>query len=215
MNIAFTTAASPPDDADVLAVLVADGGGARPPVDPELLQRLGFKAKAGTTQVLSGTNGGLVAVAGLGPVDGLDEHTVRRAGAALARALERHPSVAVDLGDAGALDGRAAGQALGEGFALGAYSYDRFKSDPEPSKITTLTVVSSDPAMGDGLERAGRLADAVCWARDLANTPGGTLTPEELAAAAVEMAEREGLEVHVLDHDAIVEARLGGLLGVN
>ena len=57
--------------------------------------------------------------------------------------------------------------------------------------------------------------DAVCWARDLANTPGGTLTPEELAAAAVEMAEREGLEVHVLDHDAIVEARLGGLLGVN
>ena len=215
MNIAFTTAASPPDDADVLAVLVADGGAARPPVDPELLQRLGFKAKAGTTQVLSGTNGGLVAVAGLGPVDGLDEHTVRRAGAALARALERHPSVAVDLGDAGALDGRAAGQALGEGFALGAYSYDRFKSDPEPSKITTVTVVSSDPAMGDGLERAGRLADAVCWARDLANTPGGTLTPEELAAAAVEMAEREGLEVHVLDHDAIVEARLGGLLGVN
>src|SRR5207342_3669222 len=33
--------------------------------------------------------------------------------------------------------------------------------------------------------------------------------------AAVEIAEREGLQITVLDHDEIVEAGLGGLLGVN
>lgn len=215
MSIAFTTAPSAPEDADVLAVLVAEGGTTPATLDADVLERLGFEGKARSTKVLAGADGGLVAVAGLGPADAVDEGAVRDAAAALARALDRHATVAVDLGDAGGVDGRAAAQALGEGFALGAYSYDRFKSEPEPSKIASVVVVSDDGAVAEGLERAGRVADAVCWARDLGNTPGGTLTPEELAAAAIEMAEREGLEVHVLDHDAIVEARLGGLLGVN
>lgn len=215
MSIAFTTARTAPEGADVVAVLVAEGGAAPPGVDADVLERLGFEGKARSTKVLAGADGRLVAVAGLGRTDALEEGAVRDAGAALARALERHATVAVDLGDAAGLDPRAAAQALGEGFALGAYSYDRFKSEPEPSKIASVVVLSEDDAVAEGLERAARLAEAVCWARDLGNTPGGTLTPEELAAAAIEMAEREGLEVHVLDHEAIVEARLGGLLGVN
>ena len=215
MTIAFTAAPAAPDDADVLAVLVAEGGATHPALDTAVLERLGFEAKAGTTRVLAGADGRLVAAVGLGPVDDVDEDAVRNAGAALARALERHATVAVDLGDAGGLDGRGVAQAVGEGLALGAYSYDRFKSEPDPSKLAAVVILSDDDAVAEGLARAARVAEAVCWARDLANTPGGTLTPEELATAAIEMAEREGLEVHVLDHEAIVEARLGGLLGVN
>ena len=215
MTIAFTTAPEAPDDADVLAVLVADGGAPHPAVDAEVLERLGFEAKAGTTRVLVGAEGGLLAVAGLGTLADVDEDAVRKAGAALARALDHHATVAVDLGDAGGLDGRAAAQALGEGLALGAYSYDRYKSEPEPSKLASAVIVSMDDAVGEGFDRAARIGEAVCWARDLANTPGGTLTPEELAAAAIAMAEREGLEAHVLDLEGIVAARLGGLLGVN
>ncbi|MCB1003025.1 MAG: hypothetical protein KDB35_02455, partial [Acidimicrobiales bacterium] len=144
MSITFTTALTAPDDADVLAVLVAEGGAGHPTLDAEVLERLGFEGKAGSTRVLAGADGRLVAAAGLGPIDDVDEDAVRKAGAALARALDRHRSVAVELGDAAALDGRGAAQALGEGLALGAYSYDRFKSDPDPSKIDAVVVVADD-----------------------------------------------------------------------
>ena len=59
------------------------------------------------------------------------------------------------------------------------------------------------------------MAEAVCFARDLVNEPGGSLTPSRFADLAVEMAEREGLEITVLDLGAIREAELGGLLGVS
>lgn len=217
MTIAFSTATALPVDTDVLAVLLAEGGSPHSAMDAGVLGQLGFEGKGGSVQALVGADGRLVAAVGLGPVDEVDLDAVRTAGAALARALDRHTTVAVDLGDAGGLDRRAATQALGESVALGAYSFDRFKSEPDPSQIATVVVLADADggATDEGLARASRLAEAVCWARDLGNTPGGTLTPEELAAAAVEMAEREGLEAHVLDHDAIVEARLGGLLGVN
>jgi len=44
--------------------------------------------------------------------------------------------------------------------------------------------------------------------------PAGALTPSRLAALAVEICEREGLGITVLDEPAISAAGLGGLLGV-
>ncbi|MCB9373388.1 MAG: leucyl aminopeptidase [Microthrixaceae bacterium] len=223
MSITFRTAPDAPADADLLAVLVAGDAAdrataAHPALDHAVLARLGFEGKAGAVEVLGGEGGRLVAAVGVGSADGVDEPALRRAGGALARAAARQAVVAVDLGDAAAVDARGGAQALAEGIALGAYSFDRYKSDPEPSRITDVVVVAGDDradAVAEGLTRAGRLADAVRWARDLGNAPGGSLTPEELAEAAVAMAGREGLVVEVLDRDAIVAARLGGLLGVN
>ena len=70
-------------------------------------------------------------------------------------------------------------------------------------------------ACRDQLALGARIGGGVALARDLVNTPGGDLTPEKLADAAVEIAEREGFAVSVLDQAGIVEAGLGGLLGVN
>ena len=58
------------------------------------------------------------------------------------------------------------------------------------------------------------MATAVALARDLANTPAGALTPSDLADVAVDVAEREGLQVTVLDEAAVRNERLGALLGV-
>ena len=58
------------------------------------------------------------------------------------------------------------------------------------------------------------IADATWLARDLSNEPAGALTPVQLAEVAVEIAEREGLVATILDEVAILEAGLGGLLGV-
>ena len=61
----------------------------------------------------------------------------------------------------------------------------------------------------------GRIGEAQCLARDLVNDPGGSLTPQAFAEVAVDVAEREDLQISVLDEDDIAEAGLGGILGVN
>src|SRR5690606_23730220 len=50
---------------------------------------------------------------------------------------------------------------------------------------------------------------------DLVNEPGGTLTPPVFADEVRTLADTYGFEVTVLDEDAIREAEMGGLLGVN
>jgi leucyl aminopeptidase len=59
------------------------------------------------------------------------------------------------------------------------------------------------------------VAEAVGFARDLVNLPGGELTPSRFARLGAERAEAAGLEVEVLEDAAIAELGLGGLLAVN
>jgi len=155
---------------------------------------------------------------GLGPEGQLGATQFRRASGALARAASNHKTVAVQLLDAGgdpAKRGQYA-QAVAEGVVLGAYQFTNYKSDAKSSKLEHIIVIGGGgnrvvAALNMGL----RIADAVVFARDLVNTPGGDLTPRALAEAAVEIAEREGLQISVLDEVDIAEAGLGGLLGVN
>lgn len=73
------------------------------------------------------------------------------------------------------------------GIVMGAYSFDRFKS--ERAKRAIVTVVPPP-------ERAQIIADAICFARDLINTPASHLGPADLAQAGATMAARYGGSVH-------------------
>lgn len=205
------------DDIDIVAVLAAEGDAGASGVDWDVVRRLGFEGKAGTSQVVAGSDGRLVAVVGLGPTDAVDASALRKAGATLARGVRRHRSVAISLPEPANVAVAHATQAFFEGVLLASYSFDRYRSAAEPSRVARVSLVApADPAEAEAaLARATRIAEAVSWTRDLVNEPGGTLTPQALADAAVEMAEREGLDITVLDETAIAEARLGGLLGVN
>ena len=60
------------------------------------------------------------------------------------------------------------------------------------------------------------MAEAVRWARDLVNEPGGSLTPAEPGGRrGRRSARRAGLSVKVRGRKAIRAMGLGGLLGVN
>ena len=112
----------------------------------------------------------------------------------------------------------AAAAALAEGIALGCYRFATYKSDPEadaPLLERVVVVGGGGQRLADQLALGARIATGVALARDLVNTPGGDLTPARLADAAVEIAEREGFDISVLDQEGIVGAGLGGLLGVN
>jgi leucyl aminopeptidase len=61
---------------------------------------------------------------------------------------------------------------------------------------------------------ATAVAEAVCAARDLVNTPPNDLFPASFADRAVALAEGTGVEVEVLDDAALAEGGYGGVLGV-
>jgi leucyl aminopeptidase len=105
---------------------------------------------------------------------------------------------------------------MAEGLVLGSYRYTTYKSDPDPQPLERVVVVGGGGSrVVASLELGARIAEGVVLARDLVNTPGGELTPSALAQAAVEIAEREGLQISVLTTEDIVAAGMGGLLGVN
>ena len=235
MAITFSLERDQPEAATAVAVGVPSdrlGSDDGPDgLDWAFLDSRGFTGALGQTQVLPGDAPGapdddaddaaaapVTVVVGLGPSSELGPSVMRRAAGALARAVARDEVVAVRLLDAVDEPARrpAAAQALAEGMVLGSYRFSRYKSDPKPSALREVVVVGGGGGrVTAALELGARIAEGVVFARDLVNTPGGDLTPEALAEAAVEVAEREGLQISVLDEADIVAAGLGGLLGVN
>ena len=105
--------------------------------------------------------------------------------------------------------------ALIEGFGVGAYRFDRFKtSDDAAARPRRLTVHSPVVRTAD-LRRADRVVEAVNGARDLSNTPANHLTPTLLAERARELAEGiPGLTCTVLGRTRLEKLGAGALLAV-
>jgi leucyl aminopeptidase len=117
-----------------------------------------------------------------------------------------------------------AGAALVEGTVLGAYKFDRYRSngddDEPPAPGIERLVLAAGAQDRDAVEAEARIAAVVAAAanraRDLQNLPSNELTPAGLAARAEEIAAaRERVEVEILDRAAIVAAGMGGLAAVS
>ncbi len=222
MAIEFDLVKDPPSDVEAVVVPACSdqlGGG---DTDWAYLRSRGFEGKVDQIASVPATSGGrAVIMVGLGSSATVGPDAIRRAAAIVGRSVTGHAVVASYLLDAlapgtDAATRTAAVQALAEGTVLGAYQFTRYKSKGEPPKLERYAVVGGGgKRVQAALELGARIAGGVVLARDLVNEPGGSLTPVALAAAAMEIAEREHLEITVLDEDAIREAGMGGLLGVN
>jgi leucyl aminopeptidase len=166
---------------------------------------------------LQGEGGVTVVAVGLGAPGEVGRESLRKAGAAFARTSWYAETGAFALPGPrpAGLDAAEAGEAVAEGIALAAYQFTTYKGQAKPSRLAHLTVVGDDPpALGAGVARGARIAEAVCMARDLVNEPAGAMTPSRLADVARELADRHGMAVTVLDEVAIASDGLGGLAGV-
>jgi leucyl aminopeptidase len=220
MTISFQLSRTIPDEVEVIGVGVFADRMEDEGVDLDwaFLAQVGFEGKCGEVRSIPGEGAAVKVVIGMGPVADVEVSTFRRAAACLARAAARQRSVAttmLELAPAG-VDPAMVAQALAEGFVLGTYRYNEYKSDPKQNEVESVAVVGGGgKRVQASLDRGALIADAVCFARDLVNEPGGSMTPRKLAQAAFDLAEREGLAINVLDEVDIEAARLGGLLGVN
>ena len=83
-------------------------------------------------------------------------------------------------------------------FLLGTYRFARYRKNDDKSIRLEL------PDGVDGAELA-HMAEAVCLARDLINTPANDMGPPELEQAARELAARHGAEVNVIIGDDLLK----------
>ncbi len=151
---------------------------------------------------------------GLGPRPDFDRNRARKVAQlvhARAEQLER-PTLHWRI-PAGVSDGALTG--LVEGAVLSGHPPDRYRTQRE-SPVVDLTVLIDDPAQRAQLiERAVVIADTQNRARDLQNAPANLLTPRDLAARAVELAnEVPGLSVEILDEAELRQRGMGAFASV-
>lgn len=142
----------------------------------------------------------------------VDDEVLRQAAGWLGRHSTKAVDVATTLHQID-LDGAAA--AVVEGFLLGQYRFDTYKSTGEPSETERLRFLAPGGEAATAAARdAATVAGAVAMARDLINEPAIGKAPEVLATRAVEIGRSVGVDVDVLEPADIEREHLGGLMGV-
>ena len=156
----------------------------------------------------------LITAVGLGEFDAAGPlaaaEALRRAAGAGVRALSGK-AAAIGL----ALPARTETEveAVGLGALLGSYRFTRYRREDGVTQ-PALTVLTSADAAAGAVARAQVLAEAMQLTRDLVNTSPSHLYPETFAAEAGRVAADSGLEIEVLDPDALAAGGYGGIVGV-
>jgi len=223
--------------ADILAVGMFSGQKKPLGIAKELDVRLGgaieetlklgdFKGKTGTTTSIY-TTGRIpakrVMLVGLGDEKKVDLDAIRKAAARVAnQAMEMNaPTVALAIYASVNLDVAEMGRAIGEGFYMGSFKYDEFKTAKEngrPKRLVAEVVEAGEKklaALKKGLAVGVIIGDAQSYARMVANRPGNVVNPPSLAAEARRLAQgAPGLSCKVMDERELAARKMGGILAV-
>ncbi len=182
-----------------------------------LMQTLGFTGKAGEVAKLP-TNGmiksPLLLLVGLG--EETTTESVRRAAGVAARSVSNAASVALAL----PADSPELVRAVTEGWILGSYSFDTYKTDSKddrPVDVVVLSELARQAEAAAAIETAQVVARARSLVRDWVNNPPGDFGPATFADAAIatnKMREGARVQIKVYDDAALREGGFGGIIGV-
>jgi leucyl aminopeptidase len=237
-EISFAEQSAAQVDADVVAVFATKGDertavagadatalAAELEIDlPAVLAGLRYEGELGSVARIP-TQGkataSLVLVIGLGPAEKVTLETVRRGAGTAARNATKNASIAVivpgDLPSEASAAERA--QAVTEGAGLGAYAFTTYRSKPtDVPSVRSVSVVAGEgleaAELQAGVDRGVVTVRAVSLARDLVNTPPMDKRPPALAEKVGELVSDAGVQIEVLDEQALADGGFGGILGV-
>jgi leucyl aminopeptidase len=181
-----------------------------------------FKGKSGSTlDILApeGLKASRLIVVGAGKVAAMKDDDFLKLGGAAAGKLRSSKdgiTVIADLPDGAMKPDQAA--AVAAGARLRAYKFERYKTKKKDGEDAALHAEIS-VAVGDvdaarkAFARQARIVDGVIMARELVNEPPNVLYPEEFARRASKL-RKLGVDVEVLDVNAMKKLGMGALLGV-
>jgi leucyl aminopeptidase len=101
-----------------------------------------------------------------------------------------------------------------EGILLADYKFLKYKSEPEPSYLSNINIVSKGITDAT-LNLIKTTVEAVFIGRDLVNEPGSVLTATELANRISVLGIEAGFTTEILNKKQIESLKMGGLLAVN
>ncbi len=237
MNITVQQGSIEATEADVIIVNLFEGtevlAGATGAVDQALSGALtdvirsgDYRGKLNELSVIY-TRGAIpakrVIIVGLGKVADFNLDRVRQAAAMSARrardlGCQSIATVAHGAGT-GQIDATSAAQAVAEGVVLGLYEWREHRNAPrDRGPVESLIFVEHDEgklaAIAAGAHTGEGIALGVNRARDLVNEPPNYLLPENLAQAAMQMAQETGVKCVVHDIAWMRLQKMGALLGV-
>lgn len=172
------------------------------------LQKLGVKASPDSLTKVPAPNGAFFAIVGgyaSGEIDSL-----RYLGGTIGRTLTEFRNVVVAVPTLSEADAYA----LLEGYAVGHYTYEQYKSDAKKVATQNLTLVTKVKVKPATLTRVEVVRAAVHDTRDLVSMPANDLYPQSFASLATKLAKGANVTVTVLDEKKLAAGGFGGLLGV-
>ena len=181
-----------------------------------------FSGKRGTVKAIH-TLGALpaqqVMLVGVGDAKEITPERIRQAAGAAVQALvaAKISSAASVLHQSASMTGLL--EASLEGFSLGAYRYDCYKTkDRQPVVLEKVTALCTDAETANraalAAERVRMVCDAVRMARDLISAPGNVATPFHLAEKALEIGGQYGIHCTILHKEELEQLGMGALLAV-
>jgi leucyl aminopeptidase len=108
------------------------------------------------------------------------------------------------------------GRIIAENTLMAQYEFTKYKSlkAGEYSGIDTLFIPNVNDAFKKGIVIGTVVGETINIGRDLANAPGGHMTPQVLADAAVALAKGTEVKVTILNKKEIEKLKMGLVLGV-
>jgi leucyl aminopeptidase len=188
----------------------------------ETLARGGeFKGEAGTSLAFhtAGANGHhaqRLLLVGLGKRADFNAATLNRATATAVRLARGSRIEQLHFIMPLSENARGMARAAAEGAVLGIYNNAFYQKQDDEVRLATLNLITAGPTeeLLEEIKRGKIIAEAVNWARALADEPGATLPPEEFARRAAEMAKEFNLSIETLDAVEIKARGMGGLWNV-
>ncbi len=114
-------------------------------------------------------------------------------------------------------------KALVEGFILGSYTFDTYKSKKEPSKLEKIIICLDDYSRVDvsmetankALRAATAVAEATNFAKEIVNATPQDMTPMALADVAQTLTSLPNVTCKVMDETFLKEQGMNAFLAVN
>src|SRR5712692_1989231 len=188
-----------------------------------VIQTEEFAAKEGETAYFHLSSTGLKAkrllLIGCGERDEYRPAQISQMAGTAARFLRSKNAKTIAIVARGEGDAQRTAQMVIQSAVMGLFETDKYRTkDKEQRELDRIVVViegADEKAVQRGAERGGVVGEAANFTRDLANEPGGYMTPTILATRAKESARKFGLTFDVLDQKQMEKLGMGSLLGVS
>ncbi len=206
MNINLTNNKLDAIDADItIEFLTQDALDAHQNIS--ILKKTGFTAEQDSTLFLHESS---LLVCG---VEAHNNDSLRSASACAIKALRASNYTAAKL----ELESTKTIKGLVEGFILGGYEYNEYKSEvkEKPFRNISFSYTGEDlPKAKDILTNTLIIANATCFTRDIVNTAPQELNPPSFAKHAEKLADENSLGCDILGEDRLRDEKMGAMLAV-